>query len=82
VPQQRVGGAVEVVDHLAADHEMRHQREERDRDQQVDVELAEDDLAERPDPALEVVAQRPADDAEPGEDRDARSAAPGSARRG
>ena len=52
---ERVRGAEEVIDHLAADHELRHQREERDRDEQVRVELAEHEIAKAAEMTLERV---------------------------
>jgi hypothetical protein len=71
VAHQRVRGGVEVVDHLPAHHEMRHQHEQRDRDQQVDVELAEHELAERRDVALDHDQHREREQEHPGEHRDA-----------
>jgi len=50
---------------------VRHECEQRDRDQQVAVELAEDDFGDRAQPAL-AEQQRAAEQRQPGEDGNAR----------
>src|SRR5690606_6808156 len=67
--RQRVRRGIEVVDDLAADHDVRHQREQRDRDQQVAVQLAEDDFADGAQVALGEQQQTAAKEGQAGEDR-------------
>ena len=69
VARQRVRGVVQVVDDAAADHDVRHEREQRNRHQQVAVELAVDHLGHRAEAALRGDEQRAAEKRQPGEDR-------------
>jgi hypothetical protein len=69
--QQRVCRAEQVVDDLAADHEMRHQREQRYRHQQIGVELAEHEIADAAEMALGRKEDGGGEQHQAGEHRDA-----------
>ena len=69
VARQRVRGVVQVVDDPAADHDVRHEGEQRNRHQQVAVQLAEDHLGDRAQPALRCDQQPAAEQRQAGEDR-------------
>ncbi len=62
-------GAEQVIDDLAADHELRHQREQRNGDEQIRVEVSEDDVADAAEVTLGRIEHGGSEQREPGEDR-------------
>ena len=63
--------AEQVIDDLAANHEVRHQREQRYRHQQIGVELAEHEIADAAELAFDADEQRRREQQQSGEHRDA-----------